>query len=151
MAVKKREAAKKEVQEDLVEQIEASTGTETAEEVYAELAAKAAAPTEQDARIAELEAKLAAAERALQQSVPAAEPRTPLDPDDLSLDEPVLGRDAEITMRGDKNRPVKVHSYRELGVHPDDLDDNVKVNPETGQIVRSRFIKKTSGNLIEMP
>jgi hypothetical protein len=144
MAGKKREAAPKVVQEDLVESDDMS-----AADVYAELAANSAAPSAQDERIAELEAKLAEANRALQQRVPADDPRTPLDSEDPRLDEPVLDR--AVAMRGDKNRPVEVHTYRELGVHPDDLDADVKTNPETGQIVKSRFIKKTSGNLIEMP
>jgi hypothetical protein len=149
MAGKRGKQPAKEVQEDLVEEIKQDPSDNmSAEDVYAELAAKTAEPSEQDARIAELEAKLAAAERALQQTVPAADPRRPLD-DDPRLDEPVL--DKAVTMRGDKNRPVEVHTYRELGIHPDDLDDGVKVNPETGQIVKSRFIKKTSGNLVEMP
>ena len=44
-----------------------------------------------------------------------------------------------------------VATYRELGVHPDDLDDGLLVNPDTGAIIKCKFIKKPSGNLIEMP
>jgi hypothetical protein len=120
---------------------------QTAADTYAELAATVPAQSAEQQRIAELEAALAATKAQLEATVPAAKPATPLD-EDPRLDEPVLAKNPKSKLKGETNA---VHTFRELGVHPDDLDDSVKVNPETGQIVKSKFIKPTSGNLIEMP
>lgn len=143
---KRKEAAKP---EPVVETPQAADDNMSSEEVYAELAAKSAEVSPQDARIAELEARLASAERALANKIPERSTRTPLDPDDPRLDEPVIAGNP--TLRGDPSKPVKIHTYRELGVHPDDLDEGMLVNPETGQVVKCLFIKPGSGNLIEMP
>jgi hypothetical protein len=121
---------------------------QSAADTYAELAVAVPEQSAEQQRIAELEAALAETRRQLEATVPADKPATPLDEKDARLDEPVLAKNPKSKLKGETNA---VHTYRELGVHPDDLDDGVKTNPETGQIVKSKFIKSTSGNLIEMP
>lgn len=147
---KKRKAAKKEVQEDLVEEITQDPNDNmSAEDVYAELAVELAESSPEQKRIAQLEAALAAKQAELDAMVPAKPEARPLGPKDKRLDEPVIPEAPNV--RGSTDKKIAVHTYRELGVHPDDLDDGVNINPETGGITRSKFIKRTSGNLIEMP
>lgn len=140
-------------------------GNETAAEVYAELEAAQAGEAKatsmadreaedieraESAEIAELRRQLEEAQSKLAQAT--APKRTPLDPDDKTLDEPVLNLPEGKHLRGKgpaKGDTLEVHTYRELGIHPDDLDEDQKINPKTGQIIKSTFIKKTSGNLIE--
>lgn len=141
-------------------------GNETAAEVYAELEAKQAGPAKAtssaDREAEELEqaesAELVRLRRELEiaqtKLAEATRPRRrALDPDDPSLDEPVLKVPEGKYLRGKgpaKGETLEVHTYRELGIHPDDItDEDTRINPKTGGIVRSTFIKKTSGNLIE--
>lgn len=141
---KKREAAQEEV-------TQAADDNMSAEDVYAELAAQGKGTTEtpEQAELAELRRINQQLRQQLEQQVPVPEPKRELDPDDKSLDKPVLAKKPKSKIPGEGANAI--HTYRELGVHPDDLDAGVNVNPETGQIVRSKFIKPTSGNLIEMP
>lgn len=134
-----------------------SSGAETAEQVYAELASQGATrnvsedvgsdDSGRDAEIVRLREELEQARLRLLDAQTTK--RRALDPDDESLDERVLPTET-VKGRGGKDAPpIDVHTYRELGIHPDDLDEGPRVNPKTGGIIRSTFIKRSSGNLIE--
>lgn len=146
MAGKKREAPP-------VEKEQPTEGYgQTAEQTYAELAASV--PTVEDTveeapvvdpRVAQLEQELAEMRAKLE----LATPTRVLDPADRALDKPVI--DTAPKSKIEKGEVNDVASFRELKVHPDDLDPGLKVNPDTGQIVKCKFISRRTGNLVEMP
>lgn len=156
----------------------AADDNQSAEDTYAELAAQgkgvppslreeekevpAPAPAEgltaEQQRIAELEAKLARAEEALaskgQTSGESSLRPITFDPndDDPVLDEYVIPGVAEVRAKsgsgGRSNEMVTVPTWRELKVHPRDVDDGPQYD-EDGNRLPCRFIKRTSGNLVE--
>lgn len=161
-------------------------GSETAAEVYAELADQgkgvvnkvepeisisisgdatrfmtdAGEAMSPDARrIAELEAKLRRAEERLQSSGTTTGEATNLrpitfDPNDTDpkLDEPVLGPGITHirgkTGIGAAGGEIRVPTWRELRVHPRDVDEGPKYDGD-GRRLPCRFIKQATGNLVE--
>lgn len=137
----------------------AAESKQTAAEVYAELASQGVGVTPPSVAAENDTAEVARADQMnlalrqqiadLQAELEAKSGKRVLDPNDPRLDEPVMIKAPRSKIeKGEENM---VHTYRELGVHPDDLDEGIVLNPETNQIVKCKFIKQPSGNFIEMP